>query len=219
MPYLINNPSDEDIKIIDSLPENDYIKFYLHGIHEKPSVMVVPNELNLLDLNIGQRETRVLEFRNLSEKLPIIFVYKKVAFIDLDKPHVYVKAHSSVQVNIYITPQKLGQIKSQIKFDLAYYDYPKLDDNYKLIGSISVPIKMEMKAVNKVHLPQINIGITPNYMKEVGKSCHELRFNTHVEKPKTTMLNYRTVGGSSSALIGLPNDTQQSIRPWRNSSK
>ncbi|KAK9712997.1 hypothetical protein QE152_g24571 [Popillia japonica] len=56
MPYLINNPSDEDIKIIDSLPENDYIKFYLHGIYEKPSVMVVPNELNLLDLNIGQRE-------------------------------------------------------------------------------------------------------------------------------------------------------------------
>lgn len=168
---------------------------------------------------MGRRETRVLELQNKSLNLPIIVVYRKSAYIDLDKVEVYIKPYSSVQVAVYITPQKLGKINSRIQFDLVFYDYPKVETGYKVIGKLTVPVKFTVKVETKTPLPQINTGITPNYIKEVGKFCHNLKFDKKVQKPKAAIVGDRLISKSNSALIALPNDTQKSLRPWRNKDK
>ncbi|GJQ86567.1 hypothetical protein Trydic_g7805 [Trypoxylus dichotomus] len=209
----------EETEMSKPLDESECLKFYLHGISEKPDVVVVPDELVVTELLLGQRETRVLELKNRSRRLPIICVYKKVAYIDLDQTEICIKAFSSVQLAVYITSQKLGRLNSRIDFDLVYYDEPKMDGGYKVIGKVSVPVRIEMKAVTRHVLPEINAGIAPKYVREVGKFCHELKFNTAVEIPKTTIVGRQLVCKSSSALMALPNDTQKSLRPWRGNPK
>lgn len=206
-------------KIVLPVVQSKCVKIHVHGISETPQVTVVPDELSLADLTVGQRETRVLELQNKSLKLPIILVYKKVAYINLDKVDIYIRPHSSVQVSVYITPQKMGTTNSQIQFDLVFYDYPKTDDEYKTLGKLTVPVKFTVEALTRTPLPQINTGITPNYVKEVGKFCQDLRFNKQIQKPKTAIVADHLISKSSSALICLPNDTQKSLRPWRNKPK
>lgn len=213
--HFLSSNSIELDEIVKPVEESTCLKFYLHGIAEKPTVSVIPDELILNDLQVGRRETRVLELRNESYRLPIIFSYKKVAFIDLNSARIYVKPCSSIEVAVYITPHNMGIFATKIRFDLVFHDYPKTDDNYKVIGKVIVPVKFEAKSATKMVLPQINAGITSNYIKESGKFCDNLRFNTRVERPRMAVIAAPLVSKSSSALMALPNDTQTSMRPWR----
>lgn len=194
------------------------VKFYLHAIPEIPNVTVVPDELILSDLTSGRRESRVLQFKNHSARLPIIVVYNKIAFLDLSETTVHIAPMGSIQISVYITPQNIGTINCKMRFDLVYYDLPREEqDSYKVIGKLTVPVKFNVKAVTKTPAPEINFGITPNYIKETGKFCADLRFkDKDIEKPKASILANNFIKSSSTALIALPNDTQKSLRPWRN---
>lgn len=194
-------------------------KLYLHGIAERAAATSTPDELTLVDLLVGQRETRILELHNLSMQLPIILLYKKVAFVEVEKATIHLEPYGTLQLAIYITPKKIGKVQTKIRFDLVYFDNPRTSDGPKVIGKIVVPLEFEAKSVTRQPTPQINAGITPNYLKDVGKFCQDVRFCTPVEKPKTAIVARRLVSKSSTALMALPNDTRQSLRPWRGSSR
>ncbi|GJQ86572.1 hypothetical protein Trydic_g7809 [Trypoxylus dichotomus] len=197
------------------------VKLYLHAIPETPKVAVVPDQLIVTDMVMGERATRVVELRNCSEYLPIIVVYKKIAFIDLESTDIFIKANTSVQIAVYITPKMIGAVNTHLNFDLVYYDFPRREnDERKVIGKLLMPVSFAVKSVPKLPKPQVNSGLGPNYLNEVGKSCDDLRFNSrNVKIPKTTMVSNEFVDKSSSALIALPNDMQRSLRPWRNKPK
>ncbi|GJQ85090.1 hypothetical protein Trydic_g15777 [Trypoxylus dichotomus] len=191
---------------------NEFLQLYLHGVAEEPSVTVVPNEIALNDLVEGERATRVLEFHNRSTKLPIIVSYKKVAFVDVERQTFRIEADKSVQLSLFVTARKLGKFGSKLKFDLSYYENFLEKNVLKVVGTIWVRIDVDVKSCKRSPLPEINAGITPNYIKEVGKFCQEVRFNSKVAKPRTALIEGLD---NSSALIAFPNDTQKSLRPWR----
>lgn len=182
---------------------------------------VIPDELILCDLVPRERVARVLQFNNLSKKLPIIVVYNKIAFIDLSEAIIEIAPLGSVQVSVFITPQNIGTIQSKMSFDLVYYDLPRDErEPYKVIGNLKVPIKFSVNSITKAPGPEINFGITPNYIKEPGKFCENLRFrDNYIEKPKAAVLANHLIKNNSMAVIALPNDTQKSVRPWRSQYK
>lgn len=213
--YLYSATSIEIDEIIKSIDDLRCLKFYLHAIAEEPSVSVIPDELILNGLQVGRREIRVLELRNNSLRLPIILSYKKVAYIDLNNARIYIRPGSSIQIPVYITPHIIGTVSTKIRFDLVFHDYPKTDDNYKVIGRVIVPVRFDAQSVANTVVAQINDGITPNYIRESGKFCENLKFNTRVKRTKGAIIASTLVSKSSSALMALPNDTQKSLRPWR----
>ncbi|GJQ86571.1 hypothetical protein Trydic_g7808 [Trypoxylus dichotomus] len=212
--YFVRPP--ESLKPVDDI---HYIKFLVHGLVEEPSVAVTPDEIVLHDLLVGQKETRVFQLKNNSLKLPIIFVYKKVAYIDLDQPRIFVKPSSSVEITVNVLPHNIGTFKTQVQFDLAFYDHPKTHDNCKVIGKIALPVEFNTRSVKKTPQAELSTGITPTYIRETGKFCDDVKFSTPVRRPKAAVVAHHLVSKTSSALMALPNDRPRSTRPWRSDAK
>lgn len=214
--FLLNTTMPETPEISKPVDECHCVKFYLHAIAEEPSVTVTPDEFNINEMLVGQKETRVLELKNNSANLPIILVYKKVAFIDLDQTTIYLKPNGSEQVAVQVLAKNIGLVNTHIRLELMYYDHPKEGEaKPKVIGELVLPVRFEVKAQVKRPTPELSMGITPKYLREAGKCCQDVRYNTQVEKPRAAMVAQKFVSKSSLALMALPNDTQQSLRPWR----
>lgn len=188
---------------------------YLHGIAELPSVQVVPDALQFTEpLMIGQQIKRVLQFTNGCKTLPIIVCYQKSPYVEVDNYNVRIPPAKSIQVVVSLTARNMERVSTTITFDLKYHNVPKTDnDKYEVIGKVVVALAYETKVAKKVPLPEINTGITPNYIREVGKFCHNVKFKTPVMKPKATLLKATKL--NKNDLIAFPNDLQKSLRPWR----
>lgn len=198
--------------------ESGSVKLYLHGIPEEPSVTVVPDELIVTNMLVGEREVRILEFKNNSRKLPIIISYKKIPFVDVEKNNFIVEPWKALQIRVFVAPQKIGSVHARMNFDLIYYDYSTLERTSKVIGKVTIPINFDAKKLTQTPLPSINKGITPNYVKEVGKFCQDIKFKTQTPMPKGAIVDKHILSKTNSALIAFPNDTTRSIRPWRRMS-
>ncbi|XP_022901748.2 cilia and flagella-associated protein 47-like [Onthophagus taurus] len=197
------------------ITEKDMIRLHLCGVAETPAVKIIPDEICLPNLYLQKTEIRVLELRNLSANLPIILRYRKIPFVNLESASFYLNALESKEIAVTIVPQQLGMITSKLVFDLLYYDLPK-EEQPKVIGEISINVILVVRCLTAHPKPEINKGLDPNYIRDVGKYCHDLKFSSSFHNTKAITIDVKKrLDRDCDDLVALPNENQRSLRPWR----
>lgn len=195
----------------------DTLRVCFYGQGETANVAVRPDTLNLVDLVIKQPVTRELLIKNESSVLPIIFRYKKVPFIEVKPKEYSIQPSESLEVQVTITPNNYGPQKTKIFFYLLHYNYPRKKGEYVIVGDISITVTFDVPTVVKHPQTRFNMGITPEYIGEVGYNVEDVRFNTNLEVPKTAMpVIHKKELKDNNNLIAFPNDRPKCLRPWKN---
>lgn len=201
--------------------EKEFIRVHLYSKPEEPMVQIVPDQLVINNMRIQERVTRVIELRNKSQNLPIIFQYKPSPFVKLDKSYFFLTPNESLQITVHVIPYQFGTIKTDIVFQLVYHNIPKeSDDDFKVIGETKVEATFHILSKTRYPTPILNPGLCPNYIRDAGQFCDRLKFKTRIRRAKaTTVDNCNQIDKTCSDLVALPNDTQQSLRPRRSLTK
>nr|XP_022909863.1 uncharacterized protein LOC111420991 [Onthophagus taurus] len=157
--------------------DDNYTRFYLYGTAEPPSVKIIPDSLIIENITINMRETRVIELKNNSKNLPIIFRYKKIPFIFLESEYFHVKSLGSIQISVHIAPKRLGRINTHLEFDLMYYNNNEL----KVIGETKINIEYNVSIISKKLKKYSISSLKPITLRDKIKSV-TLSNLFHIEK-------------------------------------
>ncbi|XP_022903670.2 cilia and flagella-associated protein 47-like [Onthophagus taurus] len=198
---------------------NEFTRVHLYATAEVPGVDIIPDEINIKRMDVNKCVKRVLLLTNKSKNLPIIVQYVKAPNVYLAKEIFSLEPTEKLEILINIQPTEIGSVEIEVVFNLLYYDYNmmKTKNDCKVIGESKMVVKLDVISSTKYPKPQLNPGLKPNYIKEVGKHCQNLKFNTNISLHKgITVNNKAVIDKNCNDLIAFPNDTQQSIRPYRN---
>ncbi|KAF2878752.1 hypothetical protein ILUMI_27427 [Ignelater luminosus] len=212
---------NESVRPETSLSLKRIVRVVLYGEAEYAGIIVRPDSLDLTEIPIGKPETRELLLINRSSSLPIIFSYKKVCFVDVEPKSGLLPPSGNMEVGVTVNPSKIGLVKTKITFDLLYFNRPREGQDYVLVGNAEIPITFNVLSVTTSSKPKFNMGITPEYIKEVGFKTDDIRFNTLIETPKATLVKKvkKTLDKNDDDLIAFPNDRPKSLRPWKSPVK
>lgn len=197
------------------------LRVVLYGEAEYAGIIVRPNSLELTEIPMYKTETRELLLTNQSSSLPIIFSYKKVCFVNVEPKSGILPPSGKMEVGVTVIPTKVGSVKTKITFDLLYFNRPREGQDYVLVGSAEIPLTFNVLSVTTSLKPKFNMGITPEYIKEVGFNTADIRFNTPIEMPQATLVNEvkKKLDKNDDDLIAFPNDRPKSLRPWKSPVK
>lgn len=198
------------------VPMSRCLRVLLYGSAETAKVTLRPTVFQLGKIPPKTTTIRELRISNFSERLPIIFRYKKVPFVDVNPCSGKLGPAESVEVEVGITPAKFGKVELTIGFDLLYYNRPQLPMCYVKVGDESCDLSFDVDFVTKLPKSEFVMGITPKNNNEVGFMTDDVRFNTKVEKPRAAMVGKV---GKGSELIAFPNDRPKTLRPWKKKPK
>lgn len=188
------------------------VRVCLYGEGETADVTLRPDAFHLGSLEMNQPTERELLIFNTSEVLPIIYRYKKVAFVEVIPKQGTVPPEEGKEVLVRVTPGRSGTIKTKIAFDLLYYNFPRKEGEYVVVGEESAVLHFEVPFAKQVVKAKIRKG-------PCGKRnllTEELRFSTKVDIPKTIMpFGARGKYPNEHAFIAFPDDRPAVLRPWR----
>lgn len=188
------------------------VSIYLHGEAETVNVSVQPSALDLINMKMGVEERRVLQIRNHSMYLPIVLRYKKVPFITINPVLQALSKNEIRDVLIKINPRRLGNITTKIVFDLLFKHLH--DEKYQELGTIEIPVTLDVTSYTNHFQPRFNVGITPMLTNEVGFLTDDVTFESDIKKPQCAMIQSKA--SDKKALIAFPNDRPKSLKPWKN---
>ncbi|KAF5306404.1 hypothetical protein FQA39_LY08913 [Lamprigera yunnana] len=200
--------------------DNNSVRVILYGKAEFPEVMIRPDALDLHNLEIDKTVTREILLTNKSSSLPIIFTFKKTFHINIEPSSGTLCPNGKIELCVLIKPTSFGEFNSKIQFDLLLYNQPTDNKTIK-IGEVCVTVHYQVPSTTKFPMPKFNMGITPKCLKEVGMFTDNVRFNSNIPMPKTTLMRsvHRRIQCDDGDLIAFPNDRPQTIRPWRSNAK
>lgn len=203
-----------------SLNLDRMVNVMIFGEGETAAITVRPDTLDLKEIPLNVTISRVLLLTNLSSRQPIIYRYKKVCYIEIEPKEDTLRPSNNLEVLVKIRATKLGKVFTKIAFDLLFYNQPKEEDDYStVIGYIEMPVSFEVLPTTSVVKPKFNMGITPQYIKEVGFATDDIKFGTLISFPKATLLDgVNTKVLYPNDLIAFPNDRPQSLRPYNSSA-
>lgn len=175
------------------------LRINMYGTVEEANVTIIPDTLLISShIHIKERICRVLNIKNNSVNLPVIFKYLKVPFIDVEPHSKQLQPKEAYEVQIYLKPQQIGSGKSKISFELLYKS--NVNNVCFTIGKTSVPIKYKCILESVEMTPKYNPGITPMITNEVGfNSKNDLFPNKAVIKKLAPI---RTLFPSTPRSIG-----------------
>ncbi|XP_030746675.1 uncharacterized protein LOC115875385 isoform X2 [Sitophilus oryzae] len=198
---------------------NRSISMYLYGETEVPNVILIPHKIYLERLTIKNTYTQPVQVTNDSEKMSLIFRYKKSACIEFEPEELLLPPKEPQHLTLKVRPTKLGHETSQVKFDLLYRESSGL----KHVGQVSMNVSYYAEnspndKFSRKRKEYFLSGITPEITNEVGYLTDDVRFNTKIDKPVQAIVDKRYLESEkdNDALIALPNDRQRTLRPWRN---
>lgn len=212
---VLRNASNFDI--LETSQTIDKCTVCLYGAVEQASVTIIPDVLQIDDSELYKEIRRTLLILNESFHLPITFQYIKTAFIEIRPDTKFLSPREDIEVQVTITPAKFGIVKTSIRFELFY----KKDSECFTVGRAAVPTVFKCSSVTNHPVPKFNMGITPEYIGEVGCFTGDVRFNTDIKKPIAAVLTEKMFGRGphDDDLVAFPNDRPKTLRPWKNPVK
>lgn len=207
----------EDVTQEELVQLEDVLNVCLYGQGETANVILNPDAFDLGKRTYNETVTRELLIKNRSEVVPVLFRYKKVAHVNVQPAEGMLLPAQSIELNIIVTPRQYGSVKLEVGFDLLYYNFPRNINEYQIVGDAFVTLCFEVPTVTKMPDTWFNMGITPEYLGEVGFHVDDVRYSTSTEIPKSVMpKKYKQKLKNNNDLIAFPNDRPQSLRPWTN---
>lgn len=193
---------------IESVDVQGSLRVCLYGEGETASVTLRPDAFHLGTLQINKSTQRELLIFNNSEALPIIFKYQKIPFVEISPKEGILPPDGGKEVMLTVVPGKCGAIQTKISFELLYYNFPKREGEYIVVGRQSATLEFDV-SFEKPTSNVIACG-KRNLLTE------DIRFTTKVDIPKCIMPK----GGTKefcndNALIAFPDDRPAALRPWR----
>lgn len=186
------------------------LRVCLYGQGESASVTLRPDVFHLTSLNINQTTERELLIFNTSEILPIIYRYKKSAFVEVFPNQDTIQPEGSKEVLVRITPAKSGTVRMKIVFELLYYDFPRKNGEYVVVGQESALLEFDVPFVKTTQKLKRGPCGKRNLVTE------EIRFSSLVHIPKCIMpIGGRSKYAKDDAYIAFPDDRPAALRPWR----
>lgn len=200
---------------------NDIVRVVLFGESLEPSVKIRPDTFNFHKIKIQSVNTRELLLSNKSKELPIIFSYQKKTCVEIQPKMVTLQPKESVEVSLTLIPTIIGDQSITIVFDLLFYNRPRQNDGNIKVGEVSICVKWEVVSETTQPKAVLNMGITPNYIKEVGMFTDDIRFNSKIKIPRATLVKsaQKNRNHRNNDLIAFPNDRPKTLRPWTSNAK
>lgn len=196
---------------IESADVQGSLRLCLYGEGETANVTLRPDAFHLGSLEKNQTTERELLIFNTSEVLPIVYRYKKVAFVEVSPKQGTIQPEEGKEVLIKITPGKSGDVKTKIVFELLYYNFPRKEGEYVVVGEESVVLEFNVPFIKPTLKPKVRKGTC-------GKRnlpTEEIKFTSNIVIPKCIM----PIGGrkypNENAFIAFPDDRPAVLRPWR----
>lgn len=188
------------------------LRVCLHGEGETANVTFNPDTIQLGCLEMKKTVERSVLMFNSSEVLPIIYRYKKVPFVEVTPKQGYIPPEEGNEILVRITPAKNGAVKTKIDFELLYYNFPRKEEEYVIVGEDGVVLEFEVPFTKAVSKPKVRKGTCGNR----NLPTEEIRFSTNVDIPKCIMpVNARNKRSQDNAFIAFPDDRPAALRPWR----
>lgn len=181
---------------------------------EEPCVRLSPEDFTLSYLKMDETYDRILNIKNRSHYLPIVFRSNIVPCVKVRPSEVFLEPRESLEITLSITPSEEGQRNYKIIFNLIHC---VLHKEYK-VGTVILPIKLSASKTYPKKEPKFNMGITPHVTNEVGFLVDDIRFNTKINKPRQAIVdkNHKSFNNKNTDLIAFPNDMPKCLRPWKN---
>ncbi|CAH0557850.1 unnamed protein product [Brassicogethes aeneus] len=195
-----------------------FIRVCLYGEIEVAKMKIRPESINLRG-NIGETYNHELHLKNESLYLPIYYSYEKAPYMEAYPKSGRIKAGEAIEITLKMRPYEIGVHNIKVVFKLMYPNElnPK---NMDTVGESSLEVNMTGIYVHKETVNKYVTGITPFVANEVGYINKNITFATKNEcPPLSTVTKSIPKGADESDLVALPNDTQQSVKPWRNTTR
>lgn len=196
---------------IESIDVQQLVRICFYGEGETANVTLRPDAFCLGNLEANQTTQRELLIFNHSEVLPIIFKYKKMPFVEVFPKEGIILSEEGKEVLVKVTPGRSGVIKTQIVFELLYYNFPRKEGEYVVVGSESASLEFEVAFKNFTPLSKPKRGMC-------GKRnliTEDIRFTSKVHIPKSIMpIGGRKKYPNDNAFIAFPDDRPSAMRPW-----
>ncbi|XP_031343517.1 uncharacterized protein LOC116171024 isoform X2 [Photinus pyralis] len=218
---LLRIVSPEKLEGFSANNSNNIVRVVLFGESLEPSVKVRPDTFDFQKIKIQSVNTRELFLSNESEELPIIFLYQKKTCVEIQPKMITLQPKESVEVSLTVVPTRIGDHSTTIVFDLLFYNRPRQNDGNIKVGEVRIPIKWEVLSETTHPKAVLNMGITPNYIKEVGMFTDDIRFTSKVQIPRATLVKsaQKKRNHRDNDLIAFPNDRPKTLRPWTSNAK
>lgn len=142
-----------------------------------------------------------------------------MAHVDIDPPQGWLLPSQSLELTVTITPRQYGSVTMKIAFDLLYSNFPRNPNEYQIVGDGFMTISFQTPCVTTQPKTRFNMGLAPDYVREVGYHVDDVRFSTPLDVPKAVMprkYKLKEQRKNNDDLIAFPNDSPRSLRPWRN---
>lgn len=184
----------------------------LYGEGETANVTLRPNAFHLGYLKINQSAQRELLIFNNSEVLPIIFKYEKVPFVEVTPKQGLIPPEGGKEVLVKVIPARCGLVKTKIVFKLLYYNFPRKEGEYVVVGKESADLEFEVLFKK----PTLEVLHKKGKCGKRNLLTEDIKFSSKVHIPKCIM---PTAGKKKlprdDALIAFPDDRPTAQRPWR----
>lgn len=215
--YTVGSSHSAELPALDiGTPDDVHVRVCFYGETEEASVRLTPDSFESDDLIVNESFVYTFNIKNNSKDLPITYLYNKVPYIEMKPPKLSLGPQGSVDVNLILTPKKMGKMEKNIIINLLFTN--KDGETYN-VGTTQFHVcykaRMVLDRTKPPLWPKFVKGITPDCTNEVGYLVDDVKFNTDIAKPIMAVVNpkYKSFHKRNSALIAFPNDRSRSLRP------